>query len=226
MKLHPPMATCPSRFVCVPLTRTHNFLHTCPLAQPPPPIRVSACMCGPPDSPCNHPLPPPTPHTVTRWLSVGACQGLCGLRKAAQPFPFPGACSAPAWPRTRTVFMSCVIADLSLSRRPASVRMSSRSPRARSKSHHLPQSDHVSHNPPPLCSELVPLPRPPPTLTPPRFVGRKWWGGDEMKVPPRAALRPLEKRVQQTCIPNTLFLNRNPPPPPPPPTSHGSPHSV
>lgn len=136
--------------------------------------RVRACS---PDSPCNHP-----PHTVTRWLSVGACQGLCGLRKAAQPFPFPGACSAPAWPR-RPVFMSCVIADLSLSRRPASVRISSRSLRARSKSHHrLPQSHRVSHNPS-SCSGLVP-PSPPPSshlytlapLPPPWLAGRRWRG--------------------------------------------------
>lgn len=41
-----------------------------------------------------------------------------------------------------------------------------------------------------------------------------------MKVPPRAALRPLEKRVQQTCVPNTLFLNRNPPPPKPTTGAH------
>lgn len=81
-----------------------------------------------------------------RWLPVGACQGLCGLHKVVQPFPFPWALSALAWPR-RTMFMSCVIADLSLSRRPASVKIGLCSLQARLKSHHLPPSDHVSHNP-------------------------------------------------------------------------------
>lgn len=93
----------------------------------------------------SHPSP-----KVTRWTSVGACQGLCGLHKAAQRFPFPGAltvpaCLAPAWPRC-TVFMSCVIADLSLSRRPASVKIAVCSLQARPKSHQLPQTDRVSHN--------------------------------------------------------------------------------
>ena len=81
--------------------------------------------------------------TVTRWLSVGACQGLCGLHRAVRHFPFPGAlgaplCLAPAWPQ-RTVFMSCVIADLSLSRRPVSVKIAVHSLQARPKSHQLPQ---------------------------------------------------------------------------------------
>lgn len=38
----------------------------------------------------SHPSP-----TVTRWLSVGACQGLCGFHKALRRFPFPGALGAP-----------------------------------------------------------------------------------------------------------------------------------
>lgn len=95
----------------------------------------------------SHPSP-----TVTRWPSVGACQGLCGLHKAVQRFPFPGALRAPAWPQ-RTVFMSCVIADLSLSRRPASVKIAMCSLQARPKSHQLPQSDRVSHNPLPDSAE-------------------------------------------------------------------------
>ncbi|KAI9517321.1 hypothetical protein NQZ68_004538 [Dissostichus eleginoides] len=95
---------------------------------------------------------PPPPHPfavnpwVTRWPSVGACQGLCGLPKAVQRFPFPGALSAPAWFQ-RTVFTSCVIADLSLSRRPASVKIAMCSLQARLKSHQLLQSGRVSHNP-------------------------------------------------------------------------------
>lgn len=98
-------------------------------------------QCSSPASHTSHPSP-----IVTRWASVGTCQGLCGLHKAVQRFPFPGALAAPACPR-RTVFMSCVIADLSLSRRPASVKIAMRSLQARPKSHQLLQSDRVSHNP-------------------------------------------------------------------------------
>lgn len=101
----------------------------------------SLSQCSSPALRTSHPSP-----TVTRWPSVGACQGLCSLHKAAQRFPFPGALAAPAWPQ-RTVFMSCVIADLSLSRRPASVKIGMCSLQARPKSHQLPQSDRVSHNP-------------------------------------------------------------------------------
>jgi len=75
--------------------------------------------------------------TVTRWPTVGVCQGLCGLHQAVQRFPFPGALGAPVWPQ-RTVFMSCVIADLSLSRRPVSVKIVVCSLQARPKSHQLP----------------------------------------------------------------------------------------
>lgn len=65
---------------------------------------------------------------------------LHGVFRSQGPF------GAPAWPQ-RTVFMSCVIADLSLSRRPASVKIAACSLQARPKSHQLPQSDRVSHNP-------------------------------------------------------------------------------
>lgn len=79
-------------------------------------------------------------------MAVGACQGFCGLHQAAQCFPFPEALGSLAWPQ-HTVFMSCVIADLSLSRRPASVKIGSCSLRARPEPHHLQQSDHISHHP-------------------------------------------------------------------------------
>ncbi|CAB1446226.1 unnamed protein product [Pleuronectes platessa] len=102
---------------------------------------ASLPQCSPPALRTSRPSP-----TVTRWLSVGACQGLCGFHKAVRRIPFPGALGAPAWPQ-RTVFMSCVIVDLSLSRRPASVKIAARSLRARPKSHHLPQWNRVSHNP-------------------------------------------------------------------------------
>lgn len=79
MKIHPPMATCPSRFVCVPLTRTHNFAHL--LACTTPPIRVSVCMCGRARARVAHaarvitPSPstlPTTPHTV----AMAVCERL------------------------------------------------------------------------------------------------------------------------------------------------------
>lgn len=78
--------------------------------------------------------------------AVGACQGFCGLHQAAQCFPFPEALGSLAWPQ-HTVFMSCIIADLSLSRRPASVKIGSCSLQARPEPHHLQQSDHISHHP-------------------------------------------------------------------------------
>lgn len=78
--------------------------------------------------------------------AVGACQGFCGLHQAAQCFPFPEALGSLAWPQ-HTVFMSCVIADLSLSRRPASVKIGLCSLWARPEPHHLQQSDHISHHP-------------------------------------------------------------------------------
>lgn len=61
VKIHPPTATCPSRFVCVPLTRTHDFACTTP-----PPIRVSVCMCvraraRVPQTACVITPPPPHP---------------------------------------------------------------------------------------------------------------------------------------------------------------------
>lgn len=46
----------------------------------------------------------------------------------------------------RLVLMSCIIADLSLSRRPASVKIAMCSLQAKPKSYQLPQSDHVIHN--------------------------------------------------------------------------------
>ena len=50
------------------------------------PIHGSVCFSGCfSDSQASHLSP-----TVTRWPSVGACQGLCGLHKASQPIPFPG----------------------------------------------------------------------------------------------------------------------------------------
>lgn len=79
-------------------------------------------------------------------MAVGACQGFCGLHQAALCFPFPEALGSLLWPQ-HTVFMSCVIADLSLSRRPASVKIGSCSLRARPEPHHLQQSDHISHHP-------------------------------------------------------------------------------
>lgn len=79
-------------------------------------------------------------------MAVGACQSFCGQHQAAQCFPFPEALGSLAWPQ-HTVFMSCVIADLSLSRRPASVEVGSCSLQARSEPHHLQQSEHISHHP-------------------------------------------------------------------------------
>lgn len=78
--------------------------------------RDNLSQCSSPALCTSHPSP-----TVTRWPIVDACQGLCGLRRAVQRFPFPGALGTPAWP-PHTVFMFCVIADLSLSGRPASVK--------------------------------------------------------------------------------------------------------
>lgn len=137
---------------CLSDKHVRLFIHQCPILLPWTPLScVCVCLdvsqtanlsqCSSPPLRTSHPSP-----TVTRWPSVGACQGLCGLHKAVQRFPFPGALGAPAWPQ-RTVFMSCVIADLSLSRRPASVKIGMCSLQARPKSHQLPQSDRVSHNP-------------------------------------------------------------------------------
>ena len=114
---------------------TGHLFHVCVCVS----LTASLSQCRPPALRTSRP-------TVTRWPPVGACQGLCGFDRAVRCFPFPGALGAPAWPR-RTVFMSCVIVDLSPSRRPASVKIAARSLRARPKSHHLPRSNRVSHNP-------------------------------------------------------------------------------
>lgn len=45
--------------------------------------------------------------TVTRWPSAGACQGLCGLHKAVQRFPFPGALRSSSLASAHRVYVLC-----------------------------------------------------------------------------------------------------------------------
>lgn len=75
-----------------------------------------------------------------------ACQGLCGLHRAVPRGPLSSSLSCSRLAAAHH-FMSCVIADLSLNRRPASVKIAVCSLQARPKSHQLLQSDRVSHNP-------------------------------------------------------------------------------
>lgn len=175
------MATCPSRFVCVPLTRTHNFAHL-PACTTPPNSCFSVYVCTRARVPQTaRVITPPHPHP-SHHPPHSHAMAVCGrLPRPLWPPQSRAAFSVPRGlqrsrlaPDSHRVYVLCNCRPQS--KQEAGVCQNELAfPPERGLNHIISRSPTTFPTIPPLCSELVPPP-PPTHPNTPLFVGRKWWG--------------------------------------------------